>query len=692
MQISRGRMWLPLCWNNYRIQPASTRLSGCWKYRVNMKIVCVSENIVNPDIHLSSDPFKELQDRIVLALQTYSNVHRGSGFHSTVTTHLFEKAREIVLEYLGLKPDKYLVIFCTPARAEKLRKLLKPNSYKTLPDSEFGLNMGIRALAVKKNSLPEGIPFQPGGGTTRLYSKEWIVWAKAPDKFEAGTPAIVNIIAFATALRMIQKSEKEIFLKRSASVYSADEILYKDEWEGRSGQDLIHELRNTLIGKDILVPTAGGLKPFMNLDNSASTPTFLPVWKAFSDTLSQPVLVQQEIIQEVKSICSEVLGAPLTDYNVIFTSNTTESINLVAESLREDSGSDIEPAVLISLLEHSSNDLPWRKIPGYSVIRFPVDREGFWDFNELEKILDDYNRKELYGKKRIRLVAVSGASNVLGICNDLAETGRIVHQYGASLLVDAAQLVAHREVNMLLSGIDILAFSAHKVYAPFGTGLLVVKKGLSLIDYGSMERVKYSGEENAGGIAALGKALLLLHRIGFNVIREEEQALTRKVLLGIKQIPGLTVYGISEPDSPRIDHKIGVISISLKKMDSGSLAKKLALQRGIGVRYGCLCAHIIIKHLLNFTPAFEQFQRLIVLLFPKLKLPGFARVSFGIENTDAEVDILMEELKKIAGGKPSGEMSSFSRENGLTFTEPKEVQRQINDLVREITNKVYVFR
>jgi selenocysteine lyase/cysteine desulfurase len=651
-----------------------------------------NEETITIQRNYSSDPYDELLDRMLQALETYANVHRGSGFHSTVTTHLFEKARDIVLEYLRLKPGKYQVIFCTPERAEKLSKLIKPNSYKILSDKEFGLNLGVCALVVKRKYLPRGMPFQPGGGTTRLYSKKWIVWAKSPDRFEAGTPAIVNIIAFATGLRMILKSGKEIFLKRHASLYSPDEILYKEEWKGLSGHDLIHELRQTLIGRDIAIPTTSGLKPFVNLDNSASTPTFLPVWKAFSQTFMQSKQVQQEIIKEVKSICSEAMGAPLTDYEVIFTSNTTESINLIAENLQEDSGSDTEPVVLISLLEHSSNDLPWRKIPGCSVIRFPVDREGFWNFQELERILDDYNCKKLYGKQRIRLVAVSGASNVLGVCNDLAESSRIVHQYGASLLVDAAQLVAHREVNMLLSGIDILAFSAHKVYAPFGIGVLVIRKALSRMDYASLEKVKSSGEENAGGIAALGKALLLLRRIGFDVIAEEEQTLVRRALLGMKEIPGLTVYGISDPDSPRIDRKIEVISISLKSMDSGTVAKKLALHGGIGVRYGCLCAHIIIKHLLNFTPAFEQFQRLIVLIFPSLKLPGFARVSFGIENTEADVDILLDELGKIAGADHPVVKSSVSRDNGITIRDKKEVQRQINDLVREISNKVYASR
>ena len=304
--------------------------------------------------------------------------------------------------------------------------------------------------------------------------------------------------------------------------------------------------------------------PIINLDNGASTPTFTPIWDAVCQTWRQPRQVQQEIIHEVKSICAEVLGAPLAAYDVIFTSNTTEAINLVAESLRNESEPGIEPVVLNTLLEHNSNELPWRMIPGVSLIRLPVDAEGFVDLNELETLLCAYNQEGQHGKKRIKLVAVSGASNVLGVFNDLAEISRIVHRYGARLLVDAAQLVAHRKVEMEGCGIDYLAFSAHKVYAPFGTGVLVARKGLLSFSPAELELIQSSGEENVGGIAALGKALVLLQRIGLDVIQEEEQALTARALRGLAQIPGLKIYGIKDPDSPRFAQKGGVIVFDLE--------------------------------------------------------------------------------------------------------------------------------
>ncbi|PKP31326.1 MAG: hypothetical protein CVT99_09250 [Bacteroidetes bacterium HGW-Bacteroidetes-16] len=636
------------------------------------------------------DAYSALERAVQLALNTYANVHRGSGHNSMVSTHLYEKARVIVLEYLALNKKKYVVIFCTRKSQAVIKTQLAPGSYKSISSEDIGLSLGVWALAVNKKALPHGAPLFSGGGTTKLVSKDWVIWADVPEKFEAGTPAIINVIAFAKALSLIQQKGKDIFLNPHTDKLPAAEILYQDQLESYSGKELLHELRQTLIGHDVLVPTMEGARPFINLDNSASTPTFTPVWNAFRQTWCQSTHVKQEIIQEVKSICANMLGAPLSDYEVIFTSNTTEAINLVAESLGHDSKVDIEPVVLNTLLEHSSNDLPWRMVPGHSLIRLSVDSEGFLDLNELETMLSDYNQKGLHGKKRIRLVAVSGASNVLGICNNLEETGRIVHQFGAQLLVDAAQLIAHRKVDMEKCGIDYLVFSAHKVYAPFGTGALVAGKGLLHFSTEELELIQLSGEENAGGIAALGKALVLLQRIGMDLIREEEQALTRKALRGMEQITGLEIYGTKNPDSPGFNHKVGVIVFNIKNKMPNHVAKQLALRGGIGVRYGCHCAHIMVKHILHITPFLEQFQRLIQTLFPKFRFLGVIRVSLGIENTEEDVDTLIQVLEQITE-KPrkSTDQLVETASKGTPILSLKEVQQQVNNFINEVALKVY---
>jgi selenocysteine lyase/cysteine desulfurase len=142
--------------------------------------------------------------------------------------------------------------------------------------------------------------------------------------------------------------------------------------------------------------------------------------------------------------------------------------------------------------------------------------------------------------------------------------------------------------------------------------------------------------------------LVLLRRIGFDAIRQHEQSLTRHAIEGMKKIPGLTLQGITETEGPKFDLKIGVIVFTLKNVIPGSVAGKLARNRGIGARYGCHCAHLIIKYLSNFTPTTEWIQKAVVLLVPALKLQGYVRVSFGLDNTEADVDALLNELGRIA--------------------------------------------
>lgn len=633
----------------------------------------------------NAEAFAELERGIYAALETYSNVHRGSGHFSMVTTHLFERARGIVLEYLGLEKNQYSVIFCSPRSAEIFKAQLPEHSYQILSGREFGLSLGVTALTVSKKVLAKVAPFHAGGGTARLIAKDWVVWAKAPEKFEAGTPAIINIIAFARALQMIQRSGKDIFLNSSDEKLTATEILYLDELEELSGRELLNKLRQTQIGRDVSVPTMEGIRSFVNLDNSASTPTFAPIWNAFRRTLRQPEQVKQEIIQEVKTICADTMNAPRSRYEVIFTSNATEAINLAAENLSRESDNDSEPVVLNTLLEHSSNDLPWRMIPNGSLIRLSVDNEGFIDIKELENLLIAYNLENRHGTKRIKLVAVSGASNVLGVCNNLVEISRIVHQYDARLLVDAAQLVAHRKVDIDGSGIDYLAFSAHKVYAPFGCGVLVVRKGLLNFKSDELKMIQSSGEENAAGIAALGKALSLLRRIGMDLIEKEEQALTSRVLRRMSQIQGLETYGIKDPESASFANKLGVIPFVLKNKMATEVGKELAIAGGIGVRTGCHCAHINVKHILQVGPSLERFQRMIVTLFPKLSLPGVVRVSLGIENSEEEVDKLIRVLSTIAN-----KAKTSSAHHETTALSRKVLKQQMDDFVREAGERVYI--
>jgi selenocysteine lyase/cysteine desulfurase len=589
----------------------------------------------------------ELENRVYEILGTYSNVHRGSGPFSEITTKHYEEARTTVLNFLDLKPGQYVVIFCSHRSGEKLSEKLKPGSFISLSGEKFGLELGIRALAVRNRAFPKGPPFYSGGGTTKLISREWVIWASLPEKFEAGTPAIVNVIMFAEALKLVQKYGEDVFLKSLPKDKEVDDVLFSEYLSNLQGKELFEKLRSTYIINDKQIPAIDGNTSGINLDNSASTPTFGPIWESFKHSMHLKENLKKNLLDEVKNICAGFLNAPLETYEFLFCSNTTEAINLAAENLNLQNKGH-QSLVLSTLLEHSSNDLPWRSVPGCKVIRLRVDEMGFVDLEELEAVLKEYNQLKLHGKKRIQLLALSGASNVLGVCNDLEEISRIVHHYGAKILVDAAQLVAHRRVDVLGSDIDYLAFSGHKIYAPFGSGMLLAKKDLLSFNSEELAWIKSLGEENTGGIAALGKALGLLDRIGMELIEESEQSLTAKLLKGMAAIPGISIYGIRDPLSEDFNKKIGVVAFNLKDVLSFKVARELARRKGIGIRAGCHCAHITVKHILHVSPGLERFQRVMQTLLPWVRFPGVARVSLGIENTEEDVDVFIHTLRTIS--------------------------------------------
>ncbi|MFW9824107.1 MAG: aminotransferase class V-fold PLP-dependent enzyme, partial [Candidatus Thorarchaeota archaeon] len=481
----------------------------------------------------SSESLKKLKKSVYTLLETYSNVHRGTGHNSMITTALFEHARQIILSYLKLDNKNYVVVFCSPRRVSIFKFQLKPSDYLVISSEDYGLPLGIRALAVKKKSLQKCSSIYTGGGMIRHVTSNTVVWADVPERFESGTPSIVNIITLAIAIQLGDFYGKSFSEDLNHQILTPDEILYQDDLMDYSGKELLKKMKKSLVGYKARVPTINGFQHFINLDNAASTPTFLPIWDTYSKTLSQYNKNSQKLILEVKSICSELLGAPLDKYSIIFTSNTTEAINLVAHSLRRSLKKKKDTVIINSELEHHSNELPFRYISNSSLIRISIDDEGFINLNELEDILKQYNEEHKYGIKRVKMVAVCGVSNVLGTYNDLKLISEITHKYNAQLLVDGAQLVAHHKVNINKLDIDYFAFSGHKVYAPFGSGVLIVKKGYLNFNDNELKDIESSGEENLVGIATLGKALFLLNKISMETIEEYEKKLTR---LAIKKL------------------------------------------------------------------------------------------------------------------------------------------------------------
>ena len=597
----------------------------------------------------------ELERGVRVALEHYANVHRGTGYNSIVTTALYEKARDIVLERLGFGRDG-VALFMSPWRLHRFLAVLPIGvKYRVISSADVGLPIGLRAVALRRKDLPRGVPFQVGGGTIRMVSPNFVDWAGVPDRFEPGTPDIVGAITLAKAARMTGDLGPDVFRTRGGQALPEATAPEPDEANRRSGAELLVWLKTQLVGRNLLVPTTDGESFYTNLDHGASTPTFEPIWDAARRTWHQPEPAWPDIIAATRATCHRFFGAPASGYEVIFAPCTTEAVNIVAASVEYQALRDPDIVVLNTMLEHNSNELPWRYVPGAELVRAPVDKEGFVDLAELEEILAEYNERHRHGSKRIRLVCVCGASNVMGTYNDLAAISRIVHHYHSRLLVDAAQLAAHRPIRMQEDGIDFLAFSAHKAYAPFGTGAIICRKGLLLLDATERAEIVASGEENVAGIAALGKALELLERIGMDAIMAEEKRFTCLALAGLAGVRGVRVYGVANECSDRFPLKGGVICFEVKGVPHNLCAQLLAEHGGIGVRNGCFCVNMYVKGLLGISRAKNTFAHVGLTLAPRVMnrlMVGLVRVSFGLANDEVEVVRLVSTLARVAAEPP----------------------------------------
>jgi len=307
-------------------------------------------------------------------------------------------------------------------------------------------------------------------------------------------------------------------------------------------------------------------------------------------------------------------------------------------------------------MEHHSNDLPWRKHG--KVVHVGTDSRGGVDMDALRDALARY-------AGRVRLVAISGASNVTGFINPVHEVAALSHESGARILVDAAQLVAHRPVRMLAHDdpghLDFVVFSGHKIYAPFGIGALIgpgaffregspALVGGGAVSYVSLNEVEWSdpphseeaGSPNVTGAVALAEALRVLSSVGMDHVATHERELIEYCTAGARKIPGITLYG--PVDDPGI--KVGVLPFTLGEIDHALVATILSTEGGVGVRNGNFCAQIYMRGLLKVTPEAEKANR--AMSCDNASLPGMVRASLGCYNNRDDVDAFLGELGKIA--------------------------------------------
>ncbi|MDO4771200.1 aminotransferase class V-fold PLP-dependent enzyme [Porphyromonas sp.] len=311
---------------------------------------------------------------------------------------------------------------------------------------------------------------------------------------------------------------------------------------------------------------------------------------------------------------------------VLFTRGTTESINLVAHSYGR---KFLKPGdeVIISVMEHHSNIVPWQLLDGVRLVPVPVTESGDLDMDAYRKAFSP----------RTKLVSMCHSSNVLGTTNPIREIANIAHAHGAHMLVDAAQSIAHRPINVQEMGVDFLAFSGHKVYAPTGIGVLYGRRELldaippyqgggEMIEKVSFESTTFNeipfkfeaGTPDFIGSVGLGKAIEYIQSIGFDAIMKHEEELLVYATERLSTIEGIRFHGTSKT-------KEAVISFTFEGIhpyDAGMLIDRM----GIAVRTGHHCAQPLMR---------------------ELGLEGTIRASFAFYNTKEDIDALVAALERV---------------------------------------------
>lgn len=426
--------------------------------------------------------------------------------------------------------------------------------------------------------------------------------------------------------------------------------------------------RKYLIGLDTEIPLGNGqFTTYINFDNAATTPplksvlqainNFAPWYSSIHRGKGYKSRLSSDFYEESRRIILKFIGGDPAAHNVIYVKNTSEAINKLANRLVQIN--DQQSLVLSTEMEHHSNDLPWRK-------NFPVD---FIAVNQRGQLcLADLEAKLIKYRGRVKLVVLTGASNVTGYINPIHQAAGLSHQYGAQIMVDGAQLVPHYPVDIKPidhpEHIDYLVFSAHKMYAPFGSGVLIgpcatFKRGTpDHVGGGTIKVVTTNsvywadppqkdevGTPNIMGVVALVEAIKTLQRLNLKEIAAYEQALTEYAIKRLINLPGIQIFN-DQPNNCSCRNnpeKVSIIPINLRNISHQTLAQLLAERAGIAVRNGCFCAQPYIQKLLNLSTS--EIKR--YLSQPDLVRPGLVRISFGMYNQTSEVDQLINSLEGI---------------------------------------------
>ena len=435
----------------------------------------------------------------------------------------------------------------------------------------------------------------------------------------------------------------------------------------------VDNVRDFVVGVGQRVPIYDGREaPYVNLDNAATTPPFRPAldclvrffqwYSSVHRGSGFKSMLSTHVYEKCREVVARFIGADPQYHSLIFVQNATHALNKLAMRFCVED----KCRVLSTVMEHHSNMLPWRKL-GCETEYVRVNAEdGTLDLRDLE---DRARRNE----GRLCLVTVTGGSNATGNMPPIRRIARLAHSCGAMIAVDATQLVAHRGFKMGAPDdperIDFAAFSAHKMYAPFGSGVLVGPRkvfergtpdvvGGGTIQAVTMDRVIWAqppeseeaGTPNVPGALALGAAIQTLESIGMEEVAAHERELTRRALSRLVDVDGLVLYGLKDPALAQ--DRLGVVSMNVPGLGHGELAAALGHEWGIGVRNGCFCAQPYVRELLGVSD--EAMLKIVAKLADgdHATVPGMVRMSLAVYNTADEVDYFVEALKSIIAHGP----------------------------------------
>lgn len=446
-----------------------------------------------------------------------------------------------------------------------------------------------------------------------------------------------------------------------------------------NSHQLLKTIQDSFIGRDTIYPLVDGSSgPRRYLDSAASTLMMQPAFEVAKEFLTHYASTHSELHYAAKGASQAYqwahqrvlafVGADTNIYSAYFTgSGATAGFNRIAAELSEKRPE--RDVVLVSEMEHHSNDLPHRKHSGETV-HLPLMGEGpSYGGLDLE-VVTEFVRK--YGE-RINYLAITGASNVTGAITPIHELAQLAHSVGAYLVVDASQMIAHAPISMQDKSlddadIDILVFSGHKIYAPGSPGAVIAKSSLlsdmppaelggGMVDDVYLDKFipssvlpdrEEAGTPNIVGAITLGAVLDILLRIGMDKIREKEIRLIDLAWEKLSAIDEVNLYG----PAPDVLPRTGTISFNIQGFDHGLTAATLNDYHNIQVRNGCFCAHPYVREMLkpelwalDIDPDAPNSEADVE------RKRGMARASLGIYTTEADILALVDAIKDLVARK-----------------------------------------